>query len=492
MLKYDNTVSSTVDGKPIYGAQVTIFTADEPSNPQAATIYSDEDGTIPLSQPILTDQLGYFAFYIRDGKYDIRVMTGAVEISRTNITMVDTLSLKQRALLVPVNEASGTLPAAGERAGKLLGFDSEGAPSMAVPNSFVGPPGPPGTIENNNGFTAGGPTKIRGNAQAIFAITNADDSNVFTVDNVFPRASIAGTRTSAAPRVALGNGADPGFDVGLVIANTVRGGDAGAPLFRDTIQTVENFQGLNGANAAFDAFNEFTGSFAMNHQRDYQARGKTSMTGGALLAERTLFFAQPIFNGTFDIGQIAAFWVRDAQKDSGTQNLYTSYGILVDNCPNWGQNFVPICIFDESPSYIAGTIQLGPNADIYGGREFRSRSVHGTGGVNSFEAGGGVAMYAPGGGPGILRSYANDAGGARTLAVNPAGGRVVVGDLGGVNGDALLDVAGITQSSSFYVGANQVVGARGAAVADATDAASVITQFNALLSRLRAHGLIAA
>lgn len=146
MLKYDNTVSSTVDGKPIYGAQVTIFTADEPSNPQVATIYSDEAGTIPLSQPILTDQLGYFAFYIGDGKYDIRVMTGAVEISRTNITMVDTLSLKQRALVVPVNEDSGTLPPAGERAGKLLGFDSEGAPSMAVPNSFEGPPGPAGNV----------------------------------------------------------------------------------------------------------------------------------------------------------------------------------------------------------------------------------------------------------------------------------------------------------------------------------------------------------
>lgn len=38
----------------------------------------------------------------------------------------------------------------------------------------------------------------------------------------------------------------------------------------------------------------------------------------------------------------------------------------------------------------------------------------------------------------------------------------------------------------------QVVGPQGAAVADATDAASVITQLNLLLARLRAHGLIAA
>ena len=44
---------------------------------------------------------------------------------------------------------------------------------------------------------------------------------------------------------------------------------------------------------------------------------------------------------------------------------------------------------------------------------------------------------------------------------------------------------------ALYIGANQVVGARGAAVADATDAATAISQLNALLARCRAHGLIA-
>ena len=40
-------------------------------------------------------------------------------------------------------------------------------------------------------------------------------------------------------------------------------------------------------------------------------------------------------------------------------------------------------------------------------------------------------------------------------------------------------------------GGNQVVGTREAAVADATDAATVITQLNNLLAKLRTHGLIA-
>lgn len=57
----------------------------------------------------------------------------------------------------------------------------------------------------------------------------------------------------------------------------------------------------------------------------------------------------------------------------------------------------------------------------------------------------------------------------------------------------VLDVAGDTNVRSgfvYRVNGVQVIAARGAAVADATDAPSVITQLNALLARCRAHGLI--
>jgi hypothetical protein len=46
-------------------------------------------------------------------------------------------------------------------------------------------------------------------------------------------------------------------------------------------------------------------------------------------------------------------------------------------------------------------------------------------------------------------------------------------------------------AASLAVAGTKVVGAQGAAVADATDAASAITQLNLLLARCRAHGLIA-
>jgi hypothetical protein len=70
------------------------------------------------------------------------------------------------------------------------------------------------------------------------------------------------------------------------------------------------------------------------------------------------------------------------------------------------------------------------------------------------------------------------------------------------NGNVLIqcDVSSISLNNivncnSYYqVAGLKVVGARGAAVADATDAASVILRLNELLARLRAstgHGLIA-
>ena len=54
----------------------------------------------------------------------------------------------------------------------------------------------------------------------------------------------------------------------------------------------------------------------------------------------------------------------------------------------------------------------------------------------------------------------------------------------------MLQFQGV-KAAAFYQGANQVVGAQGAAVADATGAGDVVAQLNTLLARLRTHGLIA-
>lgn len=63
--------------------------------------------------------------------------------------------------------------------------------------------------------------------------------------------------------------------------------------------------------------------------------------------------------------------------------------------------------------------------------------------------------------------------------------------LGMPSGGALV-VPDISSNTGYRVGGQRVLSARGLAVADATDAASVITQLNLLLDRMRDHGLIAS
>jgi hypothetical protein len=77
------------------------------------------------------------------------------------------------------------------------------------------------------------------------------------------------------------------------------------------------------------------------------------------------------------------------------------------------------------------------------------------------------------------------AAGQLSLGTTPgaADGALALGSLS-ATGD--VDLSGVLE-----VDGTQVVGNQGAAVADATDAASAITQLNALLARCRAHGLIA-
>jgi hypothetical protein len=86
---------------------------------------------------------------------------------------------------------------------------------------------------------------------------------------------------------------------------------------------------------------------------------------------------------------------------------------------------------------------------------------------------------------------------------NASGGLILVGNPNvyfksgtAVSGSTLLGnfgTTGLNLESGMVVKVNgaQVLGAQGAAVADATDAATAITQLNTLLARLRAHGLIA-
>lgn len=70
-------------------------------------------------------------------------------------------------------------------------------------------------------------------------------------------------------------------------------------------------------------------------------------------------------------------------------------------------------------------------------------------------------------------------------------GDIVPGTIVTKIGNSVTPWADVVATKFSAANGDQLLGARGAAVVDATDAASAITQLNALLARLRAHGLIA-
>lgn len=58
-------------------------------------------------------------------------------------------------------------------------------------------------------------------------------------------------------------------------------------------------------------------------------------------------------------------------------------------------------------------------------------------------------------------------------------------------GTSAANALGKLDCAEYQIAGTKVVGAQGAAVVDATDEASAVTQLNTLLARLRAHGIIA-
>ena len=140
MIKYQNSVASTIDGTPIIGAQVLVTISGQTG--QEADVFADSNGTTQLTQPLVTDQQGSFFFYAADGRYTVTVSAAETTISQTDITIVDSLSVKNRALLAPENDSGSIIPPVAERAGKLLMFNEDGTSTAALPNSFPGDPGP--------------------------------------------------------------------------------------------------------------------------------------------------------------------------------------------------------------------------------------------------------------------------------------------------------------------------------------------------------------
>lgn len=87
MQKYSNSVLGQ-NGQslvPVVGASVTVFTY--PGN-VLATIYSD-NGVTTTTNPVTTDNNGFFAFYAANGRYSLQISYGGVILSQSDIILED-------------------------------------------------------------------------------------------------------------------------------------------------------------------------------------------------------------------------------------------------------------------------------------------------------------------------------------------------------------------------------------------------------------------
>ena len=86
MRKYHNQVIDQY-GNPVAGASVYVYLAGTST---LATLWADEGKTTTLNNPLTTDSLGRFAFYVDNGDYDLHVVkTGVVDWWDYDVTIVD-------------------------------------------------------------------------------------------------------------------------------------------------------------------------------------------------------------------------------------------------------------------------------------------------------------------------------------------------------------------------------------------------------------------
>ncbi|MFT9100417.1 MAG: carboxypeptidase-like regulatory domain-containing protein, partial [Zymomonas mobilis subsp. pomaceae] len=104
MRKYFDSVASALDGKPVIGALIYLYNADN----SLASLFSD-DGLTPISQPLRTDSLGYFEFYAPDGLYTLTITYGGkVQLSISGVQIYDELHDAENAQTSPDNNLATT------------------------------------------------------------------------------------------------------------------------------------------------------------------------------------------------------------------------------------------------------------------------------------------------------------------------------------------------------------------------------------------------
>lgn len=94
MRKYVDFIEGT-DGKAVAGASVLVLNY---LTGATATIYSDADGLVPITNPTKSDSTGRFSFYAPDGRYTLQITgTGLSTQTVSDVVIVDELNVLTKA-----------------------------------------------------------------------------------------------------------------------------------------------------------------------------------------------------------------------------------------------------------------------------------------------------------------------------------------------------------------------------------------------------------
>lgn len=186
MKKRFDSILNDRNGKPVSGINVAVRTVANHPNGALATIYSDE-GITPAANPLTTDSLGYYEYYVADGDYSETIYgTGIATRYITDVTIEDGTT--------PVAGTFTTLNATG--GGALTGTWTDlGSVTTVDING--------GTVD---GAVIGGTSRAAGNFTAL----DANSTLAVTDISTFSAALRAADGSAAAPSYSFANDTDTG------------------------------------------------------------------------------------------------------------------------------------------------------------------------------------------------------------------------------------------------------------------------------------------
>lgn len=305
---------------------------------------------------------------------------------------------------------------------------------------------------------------------------------------------------SSAVPVWLGNGTYNGStDPMLVVSRLMTTAPLGSP-HAISVNFVSSFGGGLSQNAYDDRSRIIAG--AMNHHASYQSGLELSGT-----ANMVQFFhdsVQVTLDGpTANLDNLYGMFVREVVELNGANFVGRIVGLFVNGVPE---------TYTAAPN-ISYSVYSSGTARGFNGGQWTSASLV----ASALEITAGARIHAntPNGTAcgirwqqqdqnwwewrsvasqtyGSLFNATGGGSGTEQLRIASSPGHFSPGSVNTQDcGTDALPWRQVHADTGFYILGNKVVGAQGAAVADATDAATAITQLNAWLARSRAHGLIA-